>query len=319
MKTIVLSANPTPNMNLAKINIDHCNFDPHCGPSFWVTFYNPSGNIIDRITHSMTFDQWQDWTSESTEIADYKYIADSITEDLSITYISMDEPKPPAPPTITSQPASQSTTVGGAANFSVGYQGDNSFSFQWYKNDAAIQGQTASTFYINSVSESDAGSYKVSITNNGGSVTSAAAILTVTVPVAPTIKVQPENKTVETGGSTSLSVEVEGTAPLNYVWSKDGSSIPMGMGNVLPIMNAQSSNEGIYSVTVSNSVGSITSDTVTLTITPAPDPVVPATVTPSSTPDPVVPATVTPSSTPDPVVPATVTPSSTPDPVAPAT
>jgi len=38
MKTIVLSANPTPNMNLAKINIDNAGFDPHCGPSFWVTF-----------------------------------------------------------------------------------------------------------------------------------------------------------------------------------------------------------------------------------------------------------------------------------------
>jgi len=138
MKTIVLTANPTPNMNLAKINIDHCNFDPHCGPSFWVTFYNPSGNIIDRITHSMTFDQWQDWTSESSEIADYKYIADSITEDIGVPYISMDEPKPPVPPTITMQPISQSAQVGGQVSFSVSYQGDNSFTFQWYKNDAGI-------------------------------------------------------------------------------------------------------------------------------------------------------------------------------------
>ena len=278
MKTIVLTANPTPNMNLAKINIDHCNFDPHCGPSFWVTFYNPSGNIIDRITHSMTFDQWQDWTSESSEIADYKYIADSITEDIGIPYISMDEPKPPVPPTITMQPISQSAQVGGQVSFSVSYQGDNSFTFQWYKNDAAIQGQTSSIFSIGSVAESDAGSYTVKITNKGGSVTSDAAVLTVIVPVAPTIKVQPENKTVNIGGNTSLSVEAEGTLPLNYVWSKDGSPVPMGMGNVLPIMNAQTSNEGVYSVTVSNSAGSITSNTATITVTtpPTPDPVTPA-------------------------------------------
>lgn len=279
MKTIVLTANPTPNMNLAKINIDHCNFDPHCGPSFWVTFYNPSGNIIDRITHSMTFDQWQDWTSESSEIADYKYIADSITEDIGVPYISMDEPKPPVPPTITMQPISQSAQVGGQVSFSVSYQGDNSFTFQWYKNDAAIQGQTSSIFSIGSVAESDAGSYTVKITNNGGSVTSDAAVLTVIVPVAPTIKVQPENKTVDIGGNTSLSVEAEGTPILNYVWSKDGSPVPMGMGNVLPIMNAQTSNEGVYSVTVSNLAGSITSNTATITVTtpPTPDPVTPTT------------------------------------------
>jgi len=280
MKTIVLTANPTPNMNLARINIDHCNFDPHCGPSFWVTFYNPSGNIIDRITHSMTFDQWQDWTSESSEIADYKYIADSITEDIGITYVSMDEPKPPTPPTITSQPTDQSVLVGnGPIMFVVGYQGDNSFTFQWYKNDVAIQGQVNSSLSIASVVESDAGSYKVKVTNNGGSVTSNAAVLTVIVPVAPTIKVQPENKTVDVGGNTSLSVEAEGTAPLNYIWSKDGSPVPMGMGNVLPIMNAQTSNEGTYSVTVSNLAGSVTSNTATITVTtpPTPDPVTPAT------------------------------------------
>jgi len=124
MKTIVLSANPTPNMNLAKINIDNAGFDPHCGPSFWVTFYNPTGNIIDRITHSMTFDQWQDWTSESSEIADYKYIADSITEDLGITYTSMDYPLPPVPPTIVMQPTSQSIQVGNTVLFSVSCTGD---------------------------------------------------------------------------------------------------------------------------------------------------------------------------------------------------
>ena len=278
MKTIVLTANPTPNMNLAKINIDNAGFDPHCGPSFWVTFYNPSGNIIDRITHSMSFDQWQDWTAESSEIADYKYIADSITTDLKIPYISMDEPKPPVPPTITMQPMSQSVQVGGQVSFSVGYQGDNSFTFQWYKNNAAIQNEINSIFSIGSVAESDAGSYTVKVTNKGGSVTSDAAVLTVIVPVAPTIKVQPENKTVDVGGNTSLSVEAEGTAPLNYIWSKDGSPVPMGMGNVLPIMNAQTSNEGIYSVKISNSAGSVTSHDVTVTVTtpPTPDPVTPA-------------------------------------------
>lgn len=278
MKTIVLSANPTPNMNLAKINIDNAGFDPHCGPSFWVTFYNPSGNIIDRITRSMTFDQWQDWTSESSEIADYKYIADSITEDIGVPYISMDEPKPPVPPTIIMQPMNQSVQVGGQVSFSVGYQGDNSFTFQWYKNNAAIQNEINSIFSIGSVAESDAGSYTVKVTNKGGSVTSDAAVLTVIVPVAPTIKVQPENKTVNIGGNTSLSVEAEGTPVLNYVWSKDGSPVPMGMGNVLPIMNAQTSNEGVYSVTVSNLAGSITSNTATITVTtpPTPDPITPA-------------------------------------------
>lgn len=277
MKTIVLSANPTPNMNLAKINIDNAGFDPHCGPSFWVTFYNPAGNIIDRITHSMTFDQWQDWTSESSEIADYKYIADSITEDLGITYTSMDYPLPPVPPTIVMQPTSQSIQVGNTVLFSVSCTGDAPLTFQWYKNDAAIQGQVGSSFSITSVAESDAGSYTVKVANAGGSVTSIAAVLAVIVPVAPTITTQPENKTVEVGGSTSLSVQAEGTQPLVYTWYKDGTALPASMGNTLPIMIAQTSNEGIYSVKVSNMVGSVTSNDVTVTVTTpvVPDPVNP--------------------------------------------
>jgi len=277
MKTIVLSANPTPNMNLAKINIDNAGFDPHCGPSFWVTFYNPTNNIIDRITHSMTFDQWQDWTSESSEIADYKYIADSITEDLGITYTSMDYPLPPVPPTIVMQPTSQSIQVGNTVLFSVSCTGDAPLSFQWYKNNAAIQGQVGSLFSITSASESDAGSYTVKVTNAGDSVTSAAAVLTVIVPVAPTITTQPENKTVEVGGSTSLSVQAEGTQPLVYTWYKDGAALPASMGNMLPIMNAQTSHEGIYSVKVSNMVGTVTSNDVTVTVT---TPVVPEPVNP---------------------------------------
>jgi hypothetical protein len=264
-------------MNLAKINIDNAGFDPHCGPSFWVTFYNPTNNIIDRITHSMTFDQWQDWTSESTEIADYKYIADSITEDLGITYTSMDYPLPPVPPTIIAQPVSQSIQVGNNVSFSVGYTGDPSFKFQWYKNDIAIEGQTNSVFTISSASESDAGSYKITVKNDGGSVTSEAAVLTVIVPVAPTIITQPENKNVEVGGSTSLSVQAEGTQPLVYEWSKDGAALQTSMGNMLPIINAQVSNEGIYSVKVTNMAGSVTSNDVTVTVT---TPVVPEPVNP---------------------------------------
>jgi hypothetical protein len=277
MKTIVLSANPTPNMNLAKINIDNASFDPHCGPSFWVTFYNPTGNIIDRVTHSMTFDQWQDWTSESSEIADYKYIADSITEDLGVTYTTMDYPLPPVSPTITMQPSSVSTLIGTTANFSVGFQGDVPFQFQWYKDSVAIQNQTNSIFSIASVSESDAGSYSVKITNSGGSITSNAVTLTVVVPVAPSIISQPESVTVEVGGSAYLYVQAEGTSPITYTWYKDGVSLPTSIGNSFAIINAQTSNEGIYSVGMTNMVGSVTSNDVTVTVT---TPVVPEPVNP---------------------------------------
>ena len=80
-------------------------------------------------------------------------------------------------------------------------------------------------FSIASVSESDAGSYTVKITNGGGSITSTPATLTVVVPVAPTIISQPESVTVEVGGSAYLYVQTEGTGPIVYTWYKDGVAL----------------------------------------------------------------------------------------------
>ncbi len=98
MKTIVLTTDPNPNLNCSQINIDFNAFDPHTGPSFWVTFYNPNGLIIDRKVNSLSLDEWQNWSAEADEIADYKYIADKVTENLGITYNEMISPAAPVPP-----------------------------------------------------------------------------------------------------------------------------------------------------------------------------------------------------------------------------
>lgn len=84
-------------------------------------------------------------------------------------------------------------------------------------------------------------------------------------PVAPTITAQPQNRTVIQGGSTSFSVAATGTEPLSYQWHKNGTSI----GNnspTLSLSNVQLAAAGNYYVTVSNSVGSQTSSTATLTV-----------------------------------------------------
>jgi hypothetical protein len=105
MKTIILSTTPTPDLNVSKLHIDFNSFDPHCGPSFWITYYNANGKIIDREIQQLSFDAWQNWTSENDEISDYKYIADKVTEELGITYTSMDSPVAPTPePTPTPTP-----------------------------------------------------------------------------------------------------------------------------------------------------------------------------------------------------------------------
>jgi hypothetical protein len=69
--------------------------------------------------------------------------------------------------------------AGQAANFSVGVASAAGCTFQWYKDNVAITGANSSTYAIPSVFFSDAGVYRVVVTNPVGSVTSSAATLTV--------------------------------------------------------------------------------------------------------------------------------------------
>jgi len=84
------------------------------------------------------------------------------------------------PPIIVQQPASVTRYEGAAAAFAVSVQGSVPWSFQWKKaGTTVISGATNSTYVIPHVTATDVGSYSVTITNPLGSVTSAAATLTV--------------------------------------------------------------------------------------------------------------------------------------------
>ena len=91
----------------------------------------------------------------------------------------------PAPPAITSQPASQMVAPGSSPCFSVAVVGSGPFGYEWYfAATNLIQCGTDCTFTLTSVSTNDTGDYTVVITNSYGSVTSAVATLTV-VPRTP--------------------------------------------------------------------------------------------------------------------------------------
>src|SRR5205814_7618001 len=94
------------------------------------------------------------------------------------------------PPSIAQQPASLTVTQGMTATFSVSANGDQPLHYQWYLfgTNAVVQGTNASLILSN-VQSSQAGNYTVTVTNAGGTATSAAAALTVIAP--PQIATQP--------------------------------------------------------------------------------------------------------------------------------
>lgn len=82
-------------------------------------------------------------------------------------------------PSISSQPTSRAVAIGGSTTLSVSADGQDTLSFQWYFNGAAIAGATQSSYTINNASASSAGNYTVAITNALGSVTSSVAAISV--------------------------------------------------------------------------------------------------------------------------------------------
>ncbi|HEY9007918.1 MAG TPA: PQQ-dependent sugar dehydrogenase [Ohtaekwangia sp.] len=129
-------------------------------------------------------------------------------------------------PAIVTQPANVTVSAGQPATFSVTATGTAPLSYQWQKNNVNIAGATASSYTIASTQASDAGAYRVIVSNSAGSVTSNAAQLTVTTFNAPPVAtiLTPAEGTLYRGGdvinfSGNATDQEDGTLPASaFSW-----------------------------------------------------------------------------------------------------
>ncbi len=87
-----------------------------------------------------------------------------------------------------------------------------------------------------------------------------------TVGTSPTITSQPSSATKIIGESVTFSVTASGTVPLGYQWRKGGTIIPGATSSSHTIQSVAPGDTGSYDVVVNNAFGSVTSNSVTLTI-----------------------------------------------------
>ncbi len=171
------------------------------------------------------------------------------------------------PPAITAQPQDLTVTEGQPASFSVSATGTAPLNYQWQKDGSNIQGANAAAYNINSASLSDAGDYQVVVSNAAGSATSNSAALAIELSDdLPAITAQPQDLTVTEGQPASFSVSATGTAPLNYQWQKDGVDIQGANAAAYTIDVTAPADAGVYQVVVSNSSGSVTSNSAVLAV-----------------------------------------------------
>lgn len=84
-----------------------------------------------------------------------------------------------AAPAILTQPQSQAVAGGDSVTFSVTANGFEPLEYQWTKGGVNIAGANGPTFTLNTVTEADAGEYRVRVSNEAGNVTSSIATLAV--------------------------------------------------------------------------------------------------------------------------------------------
>lgn len=83
---------------------------------------------------------------------------------------------------------------------------------------------------------------------------------------APAISKQPESQTVNAGANVTLTVEATGSPLPTFQWTKNGANVPGATGASLTFSSVQVGDAGSYAVVVSNTAGSVTSATATLTV-----------------------------------------------------
>jgi hypothetical protein len=166
---------------------------------------------------------------------------------------------------ITANPANSSVCVGQPFSFSVTATGAAPLSYQWRKNSVNIPGANSST-YSGTASATpsalgSAGSFDCVVTGLCGTVTSAAATLSVNSGVQ--ITSQPDAQTACVGGPFSFSVAATDTGAISYQWRLDSVNIP-GANSSTFSGTANAADFGSYDCVLTGSCGSVFSSAAVL-------------------------------------------------------
>jgi large repetitive protein len=160
--------------------------------------------------------------------------------------------------------------------------------YQWQKDGVAIPGATLPIIVFNDATMSASGSYRLIISNASGSLLSNPVQVTVLPLGAPALISQP-NSTVffKTGAHASLKYTYTANPPtyaLDVVFTKDGVQFSPAPGMVVPEGDPDSTNpagstaepvlataatnaiDGVYTATLTNSLGTVISSPVTVEV-----------------------------------------------------
>ncbi len=182
----------------------------------------------------------------------------------------------PPNPSIVNAPTAQAVNPGATAYLGVGAVGTN-LTYQWFKDDVAltnggdIAGATSALLSIANVEVADDDLYHVEVTGGSPENTVASTPVRLRVLGAPEIATQLVDQTPALGSTLILAPEVYAAAPATYVWKRNGVTLVNGgrysgaNTATLTIAGVNATDNGSYTLTVTNAQGSVTTTAITVT------------------------------------------------------
>ena len=186
-------------------------------------------------------------------------------------------------PSITAHPSSKTVNEGMTATFNV--VASNATSYQWqYKKpnestwNNVMSNGTSATYTLTTAARHTGYTYRCKVSNAAGSVYSNTA--TLTVRPKPVISTHPASKTVSEGAIATFKVVATGATAYQWQYRKPNEStwnnvVSNGTSATYSLTAAARHNGYTYRCKVSNAVGSVYSNTATLTVgTPSSKPTI---------------------------------------------
>ena len=149
----------------------------------------------------------------------------------------------------------QSITVGAGTDVQLtGAASGTNLTYQWRLNDADIPGANSPTLLLSNVQPTQAGSYKLFVSGDGGSALSNPAFVGVTI-FPPVIVTQMPLITLAATGSPAEFVGGCKARHLSIFFGPEAENHFPVSTSPLTLPNVQKTNAGKYRVVVSNSAG----------------------------------------------------------------
>ncbi|NBV86123.1 MAG: hypothetical protein EBS01_07640 [Verrucomicrobia bacterium] len=151
--------------------------------------------------------------------------------------------------------------LGGAVSFVAQVRGATgaALSYIWMQNGAVIDSAKSDQYRVASAALIDAGSYSVTVTRNDTGESATSNLVPLNVLKVPVVVAPPVSRTVSNGSQAAVtfSVVARSETALSYQWRLGDVLIPGATGSALKLASVSASDEGVYTVRVTNDQGAV--------------------------------------------------------------